>query len=1001
MLSRKTKKIISLGLAAAISNSVAISAVSAKEVSEQNESVEINELVEILKKANDEVKNDQMSQNSEELNENYIDDEEYELENEFKSSVTSGPGAEVDNPDDEVVESDFEFENYYYNEFGQIADGIRITKYTGNETEVTIPSTINNIPVKAIGCNAFSDSNVVKVVIEDGIEIIEDRTFSNCKVLRSIEIPQSVTRIYYEVFEGSTRLKDIKVAEANTKYKVVDGVLYTKDGLELIKYPSAKSDSEFTIPDSVITIDINAFDECNKLKKIYFTENISKIRSGAFNLFSTVKYYVPNMEVRNLIFDSSSNIKNNQIIVIDGNDEVLTSDFVYCKEYDYEYNEYIIRIDEYNGNDKVLKIPSTIEGKPVKSANIVPSDDENNTLEKLIIPDTIEEIQIQQMENLKNIEVSEYNNYYTTIDGVLFSKDKSSLIHYPSGITNTEYTVPDNTEVIKHSAIGYSKYLETIKIPSSVKTIYFNGIGHCEKLKNISVNEGNEHYKDLNGILYSKDESTLVKMPSMRSGENYTVPNHVRKINEAAFIGCRSMKTINIHDKVEKIGMGAFGDCYKLLSINVNENNENYKDIYGVLFDKSGKTLIQYPLGNNNETYVIPNGVTTLLEQSLFSGSFKIIEMPDTVEEIGDHTFAYCTNLQKIKLSNSLKKIEARMFAGCESLKSIVIPEGVTSIDNGIFDECDNLKYVSLPSTLTDVNEYAFEGVSNNTIFYVANEDVKDLLLIYSDISEDKIVVGEFTEDKDTSSGTGSSSGGSSSSGSSSSGSSSSSSSSSSSNSSSSESNSNNAESSNGNNSNNTEGTNKNESSGTEGTWVKNTDGTWAFNNKDGEKVVSQWVQDNGKWYYLNENGTMKTGWHQDANGTWYNLSASGEMNSGWLKDTNGKWYFLNDNGSMATGWVKDNNNKWYFLNNSGDMATGWVKDANNKWYFLNDSGDMATGWLKDTNGKWYFLNENGDMQSSGWKTVNGKWYYFYDNGEMASNTTINGYKVNANGEWV
>ncbi|MBA8969044.1 glucan-binding YG repeat protein [Clostridium butyricum] len=60
----------------------------------------------------------------------------------------------------------------------------------------------------------------------------------------------------------------------------------------------------------------------------------------------------------------------------------------------------------------------------------------------------------------------------------------------------------------------------------------------------------------------------------------------------------------------------------------------------------------------------------------------------------------------------------------------------------------------------------------------------------------------------------------------------------------------------------------------------------------------------------------------------------------------------------------------------------------------------MVTGWIKDNN-KWYYLNESGDMQYSGWKKINGKWYYFYNNGEMASNTVINGYKVNADGEWI
>ncbi|CMZ27448.1 choline binding protein A [Streptococcus pneumoniae] len=72
-------------------------------------------------------------------------------------------------------------------------------------------------------------------------------------------------------------------------------------------------------------------------------------------------------------------------------------------------------------------------------------------------------------------------------------------------------------------------------------------------------------------------------------------------------------------------------------------------------------------------------------------------------------------------------------------------------------------------------------------------------------------------------------------------------------------------------------------------------------------------------------------------------------------------------------------------------MATGWVKDGDT-WYYLNANGDMATGWLQ-YNGSWYYLNANGDM-ATGWLQYNGS-------GALAVNTTVDGYGVNANGEWV
>ena len=59
----------------------------------------------------------------------------------------------------------------------------------------------------------------------------------------------------------------------------------------------------------------------------------------------------------------------------------------------------------------------------------------------------------------------------------------------------------------------------------------------------------------------------------------------------------------------------------------------------------------------------------------------------------------------------------------------------------------------------------------------------------------------------------------------------------------------------------------------------------------------------------------------------------------------------------------------------------------------------MQTGW-KLVDGNWYYLNDSGAMQT-GWFKVDGKWYYAYSSGALAVSTTINGYTVNANGEWV
>lgn len=135
------------------------------------------------------------------------------------------------------------------------------------------------------------------------------------------------------------------------------------------------------------------------------------------------------------------------------------------------------------------------------------------------------------------------------------------------------------------------------------------------------------------------------------------------------------------------------------------------------------------------------------------------------------------------------------------------------------------------------------------------------------------------------------------------------------------------------------------------------------------------WIQDNGHWYYYDQQGRQKSGWVQ----------------------VGGAWYYLASDGKMQTGWVSQGG-VWYYLNGSGAMQTGWLNQSGT-WYYLNGSGAMQTGWLS-LSGTWYYLTASGSMKT-GWYQVSTKWYYSYGSGALAVSTTVDGYYVNANGEWV
>ena len=158
--------------------------------------------------------------------------------------------------------------------------------------------------------------------------------------------------------------------------------------------------------------------------------------------------------------------------------------------------------------------------------------------------------------------------------------------------------------------------------------------------------------------------------------------------------------------------------------------------------------------------------------------------------------------------------------------------------------------------------------------------------------------------------------------------------------------------------------------------------------------------------YYFAQDHSLKTGWLYDQSNWYYLVKTAylgkdyfgGERRTGWIND-NSTWYYLDPtSAAMQTGW-KQLGNKWYYLRSSGAMATGWYQEGST-WYYLDQSnGDMKTGWQYLGN-KWYYLRSSGAMVT-GWFQVGSKWYYAYSSGALAVNTTVDGYSVNYNGEWV
>ncbi len=432
----------------------------------------------------------------------------------------------------------------------------------------------------------FYNNTIIKTVtISNGITSISDYLFYNCSNLKTITIPESVTRIggslfssIDNVFYGCVRLESITVDENNQNYSSDDyGALFNKDKTVLMQYPVNNPSPEYTVPDSVTSIGDSAFSGCYSLLDVVIGNKVESIGDSAF-------YSCQNLES-----------------VVIGNKVESIGDFAFC---------FCFNLESVVIGNKVESIGWDAFGYC-------------SSLKSITIPDSVTSIGSHAFidcESLLSITVDESNKYYSSDEyGVLFNKDKTTLIQYPAGNERTEYT-----------------------IPNSVASIGDYAFSHCDNLKSIII------------------------------------PDSVTSIGDSAFAYCGKLTSVEIPANVKTIDAGAFRGCSILEKINVNADNKYFvSDEYGVLFDINKTRLIQYPAGIKNEEYTVPESVTIIGSAAFERSKLKNIIIGKNVNEIDNSSidaFLSCNYLDSITgFSGSC----AEKYANSKNIKFIALDDSV------------------------------------------------------------------------------------------------------------------------------------------------------------------------------------------------------------------------------------------------------------------------------------------------------------------------------------
>lgn len=280
-------------------------------------------------------------------------------------------------------------------------------------------------------------------------------------------------------------------------------------------------------------------------------------------------------------------------------------------------------------------------------------------------------------------------------------------------------TIPSTVTSIGDEAFfgcGFS----SIIIPESVTTIGNNAFFICNHLKSVRIPSGIDTIQDFtfNGC---KALSSVILSPGVTTIAPY------------AFRGCDSLVSITFPMSLNTIGEGAFYGCKSLNKFEIAKDHPSFTVVDGVLFTKDMSVLVAYPAARKSANYIIPEGVTSIGEQSFVGcANLTSITIPSSVDSIEAGAFIGCGNLLTINIPDNVTSIGERAFQACASMTSIHISEGVRYIGMGAFIYCTSLTSVKIPMSVDSIGVGAFcfcsslahFEVDNNNPFYAVSDGI-------------------------------------------------------------------------------------------------------------------------------------------------------------------------------------------------------------------------------------------------------------------------------------